>query len=598
MYNKSIRNKLVILLLIATILPSSASIITTYFYTKETLRDQSIIENSKLLYQGKINLESYLNKLIHLTLSPYNSQVFINYLRSSEEYSNYESIEVVKNVIQTLLYSDENIDQVTISAALDHRMITASRKSTILFSRQNNKENPSFLKADESPYNFYIEPIHSKKQSYSLKNKNVITVHRSFKNIPSNEVLAYISIDVLPNTIYNLSQNLYREGEEEFYIISPEGELIYQSNDVVGELKQIRWVQSLLNSDDTIGSINWQDESFSGVMIYERLSPENGGWLLVKRIPSYTLYKSALNVIKINILFAIIGLFLVITATLFISFKITSPIRVLLQNIQKVEEGNMKVQFETLGRDEIGYLGIRFKEMIESMNDLINRKLKIEIENKSNQLRVLQSQINPHFLYNALQSIGTLALKNNVPKIYSLLTHLSKIMRYSMNIDESFVPLLKEMNYSKAYLLLQKERFGDQLYYNIEIDDELSQVRVPKMLLQPIIENYFKHGFDNREEAGEISIYCKAEGAMLEINIVDNGSGISEKRLQEIYRNFKEDRPIGEGESNIGLRNTYTRLKLYYGEKASLQLMNRDKGGLIVIIRFPMEGDPDESINY
>ncbi|MFK4996656.1 sensor histidine kinase [Bacillus sp. N9] len=132
-------------------------------------------------------------------------------------------------------------------------------------------------------------------------------------------------------------------------------------------------------------------------MIYNKIADSAGGWMLIKRIPYTTLYESAIQVALINILFGVIGLCLVILATFFVSFKITSPIRVLLEQIRQVEKGNMNVNFQSLGNDEIGYLGARFKEMIAKMNRLINREYKLEIENKTNQLKVLQSQINPHF---------------------------------------------------------------------------------------------------------------------------------------------------------------------------------------------------------
>ena len=127
-----------------------------------------------------------------------------------------------------------------------------------------------------------------------------------------------------------------------------------------------------------------------------------------------------------------------------------------MQNIRQIEKGNMQTQFHSLGTDEIGILGDRFKAMVEKINQLINREYKLQLENKTNQLKVLQSQVNPHFLYNTLQSIGTMALKSKVPEIYSSLTDLSQIMRYSMNMEEDIVELAKEVNYTKAYLLLHK----------------------------------------------------------------------------------------------------------------------------------------------
>jgi two-component system, sensor histidine kinase YesM len=603
MFRSSIRNKLIALLLVTTILPFGTSIIITYFHTKESLKDQLVEENSNLLYQGKANLENYINELNGLTLSLYNNRGFINFLKNANKENNYVTIGIITNVLQTILYAEDNIERVHISIAEDDRVISASKRSTVIFSKNMMAKNQEYyIKAIESPFNMYIEPIHTLYENSNRKPRNVIALHRSLTDIPSDDVLAYISLEVSPDKIYKLSQNLYNHDTEEFYIISPEGQLVYSSNnEVTSNLDQQKWIKKLILSDQQKGTMGWNEDLFNGVMIFDKIPDSAGGWILVKRIPNASLYESAYNVTKINIIFGLVGLLLVIIATMIVSIKITSPIRILLNYIDEIEQGNRKVQFETYGQDEIGILGYRFKKMMDKINDLIDREYKLELENKTNQLKVLQSQINPHFLYNALQSIGTVALKNKVPQIYTLITHLSIIMRYGMNMKEDTVPLLKEINYTKAFLLLQKERFGDQLHYSIHLDHEVVDIRVPKMILQPVIENYFKHGFDNRDGVGEISIECKREGTDLYINVLDNGIGVSEARMAEIYRNIKEEKHKNHGaESNIGLKNIYTRLQLYYEGLATLQLMNRESGGLLVSIRLPisMKGENDESNHY
>lgn len=602
MFKTSIRNKLIILLLLTTILPFGTSIIITYIHTKDSFTNRVVQENSNLLYQGKVNLENYINELNRLTLSLYNNNDFMNFMRSANNTNNYLNIGIIKQVMQTILYAEDHIDRVHISFAKDNRVISASKQSTVVFATKDSAmNNENFVKAKENPYSMYIEPIKTKPWTSKQSDKNVLTIHRSFANIPSSEVLAFISLEVRPDKIFELSENLYDRRTEDFYILSTEGDLIYSSNkDILKDENKPQWIDRILQSEEETGTIEWKEASFNGVMIYDRMTQSAGGMFLVKRIPFTILHESAFNVAKINIMFGVIGLLLVIMATLFVSLKITSPIRILLQNIQKVEEGNMNVQFQSFSKDEIGILGMRFKQMIEKINQLINREYKLELENKTNQLKLLQSQINPHFLYNALQSIGTVALKNKVPQIYQLITHLSNNMRYVMNTDEDIVPLAKEINYTKAYLLLQKERFGEQLEYGMDIDEEILHIHVPKMILQPIIENYFKHGFEKRNGVGKIKVECRKEGEYLRITVLDNGDGVSESRLEEIYQHFAEGKGIKNGEeTNIGLKNVYVRLMLYYNGLATLQLSNQEGAGLLVTMRLPisMEGGKDEG-NY
>ena len=586
MFRKSIRNKLIALLLIITILPFGTSIIITYYQTKEAFKDLVVQENSNLLYQGKINLQNYLGELNGLTLSLYNNPDFINYMRAPDKDDNYITIGMVRNVLQTILYAEDNITRVQISFADDNRGITASKRSTVVFSdRVSDAYDAAYKRAQLSPFNYHIET------DQLQQGRNTIFVHRVLRNVPSDRVLAFLTLEVGTEKILELSENLFTKETEEFFILSPTGDIIYSSNPVVStEQVEQKWIPAIMDSEMEKGTMEWENGDFQGVMMFDRTDLAVGGWILVKRVPYSTLYDNAFVVTKINILFGVVGLCLVILASLIVSFKITSPIRVLLQNIQQVKEGNMQVQFESLGNDEIGMLGYRFKQMMERINVLINREYKLEIENKTNQLKVLQSQLNPHFLYNALQSIGTLALKNNVPQIYTLLTHLSKIMRYGMNMEEDMVPLKKEINYLKAFLLLQKERFGEHFQYDFDMEEEALNVEVPKMILQPIIENYFKHGFDIREGVGKICISGKLKDEYLHLIIRDNGAGVSEGRLVEIYRSFLEGNPgTEEEETHIGLRNIYTRIQLYYDNLAALRLENHQDGGFMVTLKLPLE---------
>ncbi|RKL68355.1 histidine kinase [Salipaludibacillus neizhouensis] len=580
MFKKSIRNKLIILLLVITIIPFGTSIIVTYLYTKESLKDQSIQENVNLLYQGKINVENYLRELNNFTLSFYSNADIMNYLRKSNvSASDYTSIGIVDNTLRTLLYSDESINKVYMSLVRDQKLVSVSRRSTIVYSEQVDTYFDSYNIAKNNPHNVYIEPLKS----------NAFAIHFAFRNVPASEILAFITLEIGPEKIIELSNYLYNDEEEEFYILTSEGQFIYSSVADSDDHDHSPWISELQQTDQKSGTIEWKDSAFHGVVVYDTISDAMGSWILVKRIPNATLYESAYGVAIINIIFGVLGLTLVILATFFVSFKITSPIRVLLQNIKQVEKGNMEVQFQSLGSDEIGVLGQRFKEMIKKINHLINREYKLELENKTNQLKVLHSQINPHFLYNTLQSIGTMALKNRVPEIYSSLTDLSQIMRYSMNMDEDLVTLAKEINYTKSYLLLQKQRFGDDLHYILDIDEDALDFKVPKMILQPIIENYFKHGFEIREGVGEIIVTCEKKDSYLFIAIRDNGRGVTEHRLKEINTHLFSEQNDGKVHSNIGLKNVYARLQLYYSDEALMKLQNRNSRGFLVIMMLPLE---------
>lgn len=192
-------------------------------------------------------MEGYINELDGLTLSLYNNPNLINFFKDPQKENDYQAVGAVRNVISTILYAEENIKRVNIAMDKDNRLITASRRSTVIFSKKRTDANQElYEKAKESPSNMYLEPIHKIKEPEDKKLKDVITLHRSIINIPSDDVLAYISLEFSPDQINNISSNLYSEDKEAFYIISPKGEMIYRSSDVADERTKtpdwINWV--------------------------------------------------------------------------------------------------------------------------------------------------------------------------------------------------------------------------------------------------------------------------------------------------------------------------------------------------------------------
>jgi two-component system sensor histidine kinase YesM len=256
--------------------------------------------------------------------------------------------------------------------------------------------------------------------------------------------------------------------------------------------------------------------------------------------------------------------------------------------MQRIEKGELAVSFDTLGNDEFGQLGKHFTSMVDTLNDLYIKEYKLQIENKTNQLKVLQSQINPHFLYNALQSIGTLSLKNDGIKVYRLIMSLSKIMRYSMKNNEDFVTLKDELNHIKDYLSLQNERYDGKFAYNLEVDEGLNKVKMPKMILQPIVENFFKHSFEKQQKLGELNISIhRQQDDRLKIVIADNGEGASEEELEIINSSLSEG-GLHTHES-IGLKNISDRIQFYYGKKAEVKIESVKHENFVVTIILPIE---------
>ena len=586
MIRTSLRNRLVILLLAISVLPFASSVLFTYFYTRDSLKDQFVQENVNLLSLGKVHLGSYMDELMDITLTFYSDPAFIAFLRTAHQANDYETFWTVRNRLTQVLYANEGIRRVSIALVKDNRTILVS-KSQVTFSGITDVQRENFAKVDRSPNRIHIETARGGSGAGQAKSRT-FTIMRSLTDAPKSDLLAYFTIEIATDQVAEIGRKLYTDGQEHFSILTSEGEPVFVS-DAGGSDPEL--IERVAASREERGTLVWGRGDRRGIVIYDRIDRADGGWILLKSIPYDNLFRQGDRITQINIAFGVVGISLAVVAALLFSFRITSPLRILVENIRRIEKGKMEVGFKSLGHDEIGVLGESFRQMIGRINHLIDREYKLEIENKTNQLKVLQSQINPHFLHNALQSIGSLALKNRGAEVYNLVTNLSKIMRYSMNTDEDKVTLKREVANSEAFLLLHKERYCDEFEYTLDFEQDALHALLPKMLLQPVIENYFKHGIGKEAgRKGYLRVEGRKDGDTLVIQIADNGPGIEPGRMKELERRFREQARSEPGEeANIGLRSVYFRLKLYYGARGILYLDNPEEGGLLVKIRLPLE---------
>jgi two-component system sensor histidine kinase YesM len=593
----SIRKKLIILLLAATVLPFGSSIAISYYQTTKSLNNRFVSTNHDLIEKGEEELSVYLDDVAQMSSVLYRYTPFMNVMRDGISEDLNTNQEEVHQALAYLFNTRPEIEQMHLyihngkdSYTIYHSTISGRGKYEHIFSQ------PYYAKLINSSSFSIIEPPH---EIYSYNNmsmipnsekKKVLSFHNILRDVPSDRLLGFLSIDINLSKISAIADRLYTKGEEDLYIMDQNGTVIYSSNEkVIGKKNNEKWFARVKQEPQTEKSLDWKDSHFNGVIVYDKFSNPYKGWYIVKRIPYNVLYQGARETALMNIVIGIITMIIVLLATMAVSVKITAPIKVLIANMKRVEKGEFEADFASLGNDEIGMLGRTFKSMIAKINELIQREYVLDIENKASQLKVLRSQINPHFLYNALQSIGTLALKSNAVQVYTLLTSLAVMMRYSMNMKEDIVPFTSEINHVKSYLLLQKQRFADQFEFELNIEKEVEQIPVPKMILQPIVENCFKHGLD--QYIGKAIIKIEAwlkDDDIFCIRVMDNGTGLSVEKLEQIRRQLFDDGYEEDKQREaIGLKNIYDRLQIYYHHQAKMFINSLDGSGFTVNIEIP-----------
>ncbi|MBZ4673022.1 MAG: hypothetical protein JG762_1252 [Deferribacteraceae bacterium] len=319
------------------------------------------------------------------------------------------------------------------------------------------------------------------------------------------------------------------------------------------------------------------------------------GWKLVGILDSSAVIQE-LNATRNYVLIlmnitTLVSTFLVVILLRSYNYRIMS----LTKHMRKVKEQQfdniMPIQISE-GKDEIGELIRSFNLMAGKINSLIHDVYKLELQKKDlylerihAELIFLQSQMNPHFLFNTLNAILVVCVKNNYTNVIEIIKYLSKILRRLLSWKDDLVSIGEEISFTEMYLKIEKFRFGDQFNYIFSIDQSVIGYKIPKMSIQTIVENACKHGLQAIKGNRLVTVTVRLEYEELIIAVKDNGKGIENNKLYNIMEHIKNE----DTESNIGLRNVYRRLKLNYGEEIEFNIKSELDEGTIVYFKIPIK---------
>lgn len=289
--------------------------------------------------------------------------------------------------------------------------------------------------------------------------------------------------------------------------------------------------------------------------------------------------QNVINIIAICTLIMI--LFSIVAAK-----KFTDRIRRLVEHMKVIEDAKLDVQLEIKTNDEIGYLERSFNNMCLRLQQNIEIKNKAELKAKTEELKSLQAQINPHFMFNTLEAIRGFAMINKDKETAKMIHILGNMYRWNLKKQDMFVEIYDELEYISFYLELQEICYRGKFNYEISVDNNINKLGIPKLILQPIIENAIHHGFSERADGGEIKIRGYRLNKDIILEIIDNGGGINEKALNTIndrlYLEVDEDDLY-----SMGLRNVHQRIKILFGDKYGLDIKSEINIGTTVSVKLP-----------
>lgn len=574
--NISIRKKILISMLAFTLIPIVlvAAVATTITY--KTMRDQLIYDHrmSSGWLQDRLSLElnGMMDQFYEFEVNKEVKHDILNWCTKGESL-NYTAQWRIITLMNTLISMDSRINSIEIFNLSNKEALVAERSGAQLSVRGDKLEK------------WYERDQTLQSNMVFLRDTNEVMVFHQVHRFDDKHPIAIVVMRLRPYQLQSILDEIKTVPEETILVFNDQNELIEadygtnwdMSSDIIESIRR-----ELAEGERKEGSYGEQFWFYRSV---------NGGKLQVLlTVPNQTIVDALLPTVASCILVAIIAVIASIICSVVYSRAVSRPIRKLSDEMKTITLNEYSGTLLESREDEIGILQDSFNHMIERNKELIAQQYQTKIEKRNAQLRALQAQINPHFMYNTLQVIGGMALDKDAPEIYTITLALSDILRYSLNFSKEMIPLSEEIKYLQSYVMIQNERFGGKVHLVLDLAQETQQCLIPKLILQPLAENSFEHGLLNKDGDWVISVGSEiTDSGDLQILVKDNGVGFEKDRLEEIQRKLHQDTAqVLKSGSHIGLANVHTRIKLRgQNERHGVTISSSPDAGTTIKVLMP-----------
>ncbi|TDF96636.1 cache domain-containing sensor histidine kinase [Paenibacillus piri] len=421
---------------------------------------------------------------------------------------------------------------------------------------------------------------------------NVLSFIRPLRSVNNYQTMGWLSISVNERAISRYwSQPKLGDGRGEVALLNEKGNVVSATDSKwLGQSFEALYPGALANmTRNEFGTTTYgtkSDDKKSMLYYNEPLV----GWSLVGVIP-FELY-SAQNryILQLTAIAVLVSILATVGIVFFVVYRVTNPLRALARLLSKVDPEKPLPHYSTGTSDEIGKLAESYNMLGSHIEKLKQQVIRNEVRKKEADMRALQAQINPHFLYNTLSSIHWIALLTEEKRIADMVGALSDFLRFSLNKGKEFCPVHQELAHIKNYAQVQSIRFPDKFDVDIVVDPELHDKLMLKLLLQPLVENAMIHGVQKKDGKGMIAVYVEPKGDRMSFLVLDDGIGMSEEQLAAIRNSLqeREDEQSFPDTASYGLRNVNERLKLHYGPDAGLVIDSKPHAGTRVSFTIPM----------
>ncbi|TWE08603.1 two-component system sensor histidine kinase YesM [Neobacillus bataviensis] len=570
----NIRYKLMFLLLSVMIVPLLILIIFSINVSQRNYEKEVISSNeSRIVLAGKYVDEKLKESDKILFASLLDEKLIPSISQTNDENvpMNFSTLNYIKDKLYSIYYRNEHLDRFSIYAK-EKSTVYSITEEDFKVSKIANLKGTNWTKLGVNPH--YIFDSGGPEQNFSLT--------RSIIRFEDRKIVGGVSIDVNWNVVDSVIEMLKSEKESSVYLLNKQGQIVYNPNNNKAPAVKFQKIMKQINTSKK--NVYYLKDK-KGYIFFQKAF--NNQVAIVKVIPKTMIMTGVTKTLVYAIIIGIFSIILTVFLSVFISLRTTKPIIKLVDAMHEVEENNFDVRIETDRNDEIGLLEKRFTSMVFRINELIEKEYKSEIATKEAQFKALQAQINPHFLYNTLQLVGGMAVAHNAERIYRVISALSDMFRYITGKQGDMVLIENEIEHIKNYLYIQKQRFDGKIKTDIFVEEGTEGYKIPMLTIQPLVENAFNHGFEQKVGNWKLSVEVQKVFDEIEITITDNGVGIPEEKLKNLFDQINNlSQPLNT-RGSIGIKNVAARIGLYFGNEYGLDISSELGIGTQIVIRIP-----------
>lgn len=554
-------------------------------FTRTSVFDNAVVYTRTIVRQTNQNIDSYIDYMDNIATMVSGSrdtQTFL-YNKDEETFQVSECRQRLVEQFRTILKSRNDIRNIGLIQKDGNR----------LFNNGGQQKN-AYLDLDTQAW--YKNAITSNRSVLTSSHVQhvirgerpwVITVSRGVRNFTgSGNREGVVFIDLNYSAISELCDQNSIGSKGYVFLLDQDGNVVYhpQQQQLYNEL-QTENIDLVMNTDkETL-----MDGSGDNARIYTISRSEKTGWTVVGCTNVAELLKDSKKARSIYVLVAAILVVVALVLSNFIARNITRPLQQLRDSMARVQEGDFgAAEVEVTSRNEVGSLTRSFNVMTSRIQELMKQNIYEQQQKRKSELKALQSQINPHFLYNTLDSIIWMAEGKKNEEVVVMTASLARLLRQSISNEEEQVPIGQEVEYARSYLTIQKMRYKDKLEFQIQVDAQIMRVPIIKLVLQPLIENAIYHGLKYKEGKGLLIVRGYREGENAVLQIKDNGAGMDEQTLSHIFEKHK----VNYRSNGVGVYNVQKRLQLYYGMDYGITYSSKQGEGTTASIVIPMNVIP------